>query len=371
MRKLTTVLTLILALIIQSGCSDTDEPQKSSGPRATAISTITTSARHVQATESSTGYITTKAAPYIAAEVAGQIVATSAEIGDQVEIGQLLAQIDPSDYQNQLKSRLGEVNRLKAVIENQHRRVKRLHSLVDDAFVSDNALQDEEAGLKALQRQLSTAEANADIAARNLEKTSVLAPVSGQVQQRAITVGSYVKKGDLAFQVSNSEQLTIHLPFPEKVLQHLRPGQQVYLETPSSNQRVIDGTISQLLPMVEPTSRAGEAIIDITNPGDWFPGASVSGEVVLDSRHSVVVPKVALVIRPAGKTVYVIKDQIARQRIVTIGEYLDDQVEVLKGLEIGEIIAVEGAAYLSDGAPIKTSGSKPANTNSASPKAKQ
>ncbi|MBL4622272.1 MAG: efflux RND transporter periplasmic adaptor subunit, partial [Immundisolibacteraceae bacterium] len=233
------------------------------------------------------------------------------------------------------------------------------------------ALQDEEAGLKALQRQLSTAEANADIAARNLEKTSVLAPVSGQVQQRAITVGSYVKKGDLAFQVSNSEQLTIHLPFPEKVLQHLRPGQQVYLETPSSNQRVIDGTISQLLPMVEPTSRAGEAIIDITNPGDWFPGASVSGEVVLDSRHSVVVPKVALVIRPAGKTVYVIKDQIARQRIVTIGEYLDDQVEVLKGLEIGEIIAVEGAAYLSDGAPIKTPGSKPANTNSASPKAKQ
>ena len=365
MSKLTTVLTLILALMIQSGCSDSDEPKTSSGPRATTISTVTTSARQVETTESSTGYITTKAAPNIAAEVAGQILTTGAEIGDHVEVGQRLAQIDPSDYQSQLKSRLGEVNRLKAVIENQQRRVKRLRSLVGDAFVSDNALQDEEAELKAMQRQLSTSEANADIAARDLKKTNLLAPVSGQIQQRTITVGSYVKKGDLAFQISNAERLTIHLPFPEKVLRRLRPGQQVRVRTPSSKQEVIDVTIGQLRPMVEPTSRAGEAIIDIANPGEWYPGASVSGEVILDSRQSVVVPKIALVMRPAGKAVYVIEGQIAKQRIVAVGEYLDDHVEILAGLKAGETIAVEGAAYLSDGATVKVTGSKSTNSSSA------
>ena len=359
MLRTSKLLAVATTLFFLSGCSEPEDPAAVRGPRATAISSISVTAQLVRQIESSTGYITTKAAPNIAAEVAGQILTTNVELGDQVEVGQLLAQIDPRDYQHQLKSRLGEVDRLQAVIDNQKRRVKRLRSLVGDAFVSDNALQDEEATLKALLRQLSTAEANGDIAARNLEKTSILAPVSGQIQQRTIAVGSYVKKGDLAFQISNATDLTIHLPFPEKVLQHLTPGQQVHLATPSSDQVYQDGVINQLRPMVEPTSRAGEAIIDITNPGDWFPGASVSGEVILDSRQSVVIPKIALVLRPAGQVVFVIKELTAVQRVVTVGEYLDGQVEILEGLQSGEIIAAEGAAYLSDGAPVKLTAPTP------------
>jgi len=346
-------LSLVAIALLLGSCSE-DEAAAPRGPRTTPITTISVSTRPVQVIENATGYIQTKAAPNIAAEVAGQVIQVDADIGTRVEAGQLLAAIDPTDYQNQLRSRQGEVGRIQTLIDNQRRRVERFRSLLDDNFVSDGALEDEEASLKALRRQITTAEALRDIAARDLEKCEIRAPVSGQIQSRKITVGSYVKKGDPAFQISDSRLLRVHLPFPETVVQQLHPGQLVRLDTPASAGSTVEGTITELRPMVEPTSRAGEVIIDIENPGDWYPGTSVNGTVVLTTRTSVVVPKVSLVLRPAGRVVYVISEGIAHQRIVEVGEYLTGEVEILEGLDGSETIAVDGAAYLSDGAAVKT-----------------
>ncbi len=345
-------VTLVAVALFLSSCAE-EEAAAPRGPRTTPITTVTVTTQSVQVIENATGYIQTKAAPNIAAEVAGQVIRIEADIGARVEAGQLLAAIDPTDYQNQLRSRQGEVGRIQTLIDNQRRRVKRFRSLLDDNFVSNDVLEDEEASLKALQRQITTAEALRDIAARDLEKCEIHAPVTGQIQNRSITVGSYVKKGDPAFQISDSRQLRVHLPFPETVVQQLHPGQVVRLDTPASAGSTVEGAITALRPMVEPTSRAGEVIIDIENPSDWYPGTSVNGTVVLTTRTSVVVPKIALALRPAGRVVYVITEGVAHQRIVKVGEYLTGKVEILDGLNGGETIAVDGAAYLSDGAAVK------------------
>ena len=350
----------LLALALLLGSCSEDEAAAPGGPRTTPITTVTVASRPVQVIENATGYIQTKAAPNIAAEVAGQVVEIKADIGARVTAGQLLATIDPTDYENQLRSRQGEVGRIQTLIDNHRRRVKRLRSLLDDNFVSDNALEDEEAALKSLQRQITTAEALRDIAARDLEKCQIRAPVAGQIQGREITVGSYVKKGDPAFQISDSRDLRVHLPFPETVVQQLRSGQLVLLESPTSAGTIVEGTIAELRPMVDPASRAGEVIIDIENPGGWYPGTSVNGTVILITRTSVVVPKVALALRPTGRVVYVIKESIAYQQLVEVGQYLSGEVEILSGLNGGETIAVDGAAYLSDGAAVKTT---PASTD--------
>lgn len=351
MKQLSAV-TLIVLSLMTAGCSE-DEAAKAAPPRSTPVTTLTVSSRAVEVIETTTGYIETKAAPVVAAEVAGQVLRIETDIGAHVATDQLLATIDPTDYENQLRSRTGEVDRIQTLIDNQRRRVARLRSLLDDNFVSDNALEDEEAALKALQRQLTTAQALADIAARELQKCEIRAPVGGQIQSRHIDVGDYVRKGDAAFQISDASQLRAHLPFPETVIRQLQPGQDVRLDTPASATGTVTGSITELRPMVEPTSRAGEAMVDVENPGDWLPGSSVNGSVVLAIRESIVIPTLALVLRPAGRVVYVIDGDRAQQRLVTIGEYLSGEVEIIAGLETGETIAVDGAAYLSEGALVK------------------
>ncbi|MEL0082420.1 MAG: efflux RND transporter periplasmic adaptor subunit [Gammaproteobacteria bacterium] len=351
---------LVATTLLLASCSD-DEAAAPLEPRATPITTIDVSLTQIQVIEKATGYIETKAAPSTAAEVAGQVIRIEADIGARVQQGQLLATIDPTDYENQLRSRQGEVDRIQTLIDNQQRRVKRFRSLLDDAFVSDNSLEDEEATLKALQRQLTTVKAQRDIAARDLQKCEIRSPVDGQIQGREITVGSYVKKGDPAFQVADSRRLRVHLPFPETVMQQLNAGQRVRLDTPASDGRVVEGKISELRPMVDPASRAGEVVIDINNPGSWFPGTSVNGAVILATRTSVTVPKIALALRPAGQVVYVIEKNRARQRVVNVGEYQNGQVEILAGLTAGETVAVDGAAYLSDGALVKVATLSPSS----------
>lgn len=345
---------LLISAALLSGCAGDEAPTEQEGRPATLIETVIAQARTVEVVEEATGYIETRTAPNIAAEVAGRIVSINADIGDRVEAGALLAQIDPVDYRNELRSQRGEVSRLEALVENQERLVKRYRSLVADDFVSETALDDTESNLKALREQLVTARARLDIAERNLDKTQVRAPVTGEVQQRLVSNGTFVDKGTVLFHLSTTDRLKIHLPFPETVVDRLRPGLPVRLESPTVRGEIINGNISELRPMVGSSNRALEVIVDLDNPGGWRPGASVDGKVILATRESVVLPDVSVVLRPAGDVAYVIEDNVARQRVLEVGETLPDGIEVLSGIEPGEMVAGQGAYYLSDGALVRT-----------------
>ena len=96
-----------------------------------------------------------------------------------------------------------------------------------------------------------------------------------------------------------------------------------------------------------------EVIVEVENPGGWRPGASVDGEVVLEVRRSVVVPPLAVVRRPSGVVVYELVDGVAQERVVRLGVQRADFIEVLEGLEAGATVAVDGASYLTDGAPVR------------------
>ncbi|WP_234406198.1 hypothetical protein [Methylobacillus glycogenes] len=64
-------------------------------------------------------------------------------------------------------------------------------------------------------------------------------------------------------------------------------------------------------------------------------------------------PELSVVLRPAGQVVYVIKDDVAQQRIVKTGIYQDGRIQILEGLQAGETIAVDGAAFLTDQAQVQ------------------
>jgi hypothetical protein len=105
--------------------------------------------------------------------------------------------------------------------------------------------------------------------------------------------------------------------------------------------------------LVGSTNRAFDVVVEVKNPGGWKPGASVNGAVVIEEHEqAVAVPEVSVVLRPAGKVVYVIENGKAVQHIVTTGVTQNGLVEILQGLKAGEKIAVDGAGFLTDQAAV-------------------
>ncbi len=102
--------------------------------RATPITTFTVKSQSVLITEESVGRVEARFAPLVSAEETGLIVEISAETGRYVEAGDVLAQIDNTAYLNAEDTRIAEVQRLKALIDNQEKTVERYRNLVGKKF---------------------------------------------------------------------------------------------------------------------------------------------------------------------------------------------------------------------------------------------
>jgi len=332
--------------------------QETADERSVPITVTTAVSRNLEVWESSVGQLEARTAPVIAAEVGGRIIAVSVDVGQGVKAGQVLAEIDPEDFRLARALAAADIDRLRSLIRAQRLQVKRLRALVEKKTANQSALDEAEARFGALQAQLVAARIRLQQAERSIAKARITSPIGGKVDERRISVGDYVKVGTPLFHLTTLDRLRVRLPFPESLGARLRVGLPARLSTPVAPGRKVAGEITDIRPEVSRTNRAIDVIIDLDNPGDWEPGASVTGEVrVALHEGAIVVPETSVVRRPAGTVVYVIDDGRARQRVVQTGLQRDGQVEILSGLEAGEQVAADGAGFLTDGAAVEVKGS--------------
>jgi membrane fusion protein, multidrug efflux system len=357
MKALSLLLLAPLLLVGLVACSpEPDTGTEQEQPRGTTITAEAVTIDTVRITEETLGTVRTTAAPTVAAEVAARIVEILVDEGDAVATGDLLARLDDGDFRLTADRARAEISRLEALIENQQRQVTRNRQLLERNMVSESAVDDAQAELRALEGQVASTRAELEQAERNIERTRIKAPVDGRVESRQADVGGWANQGTPLFRISTDRLLRAQLPFPEYVADRLRTGLTVELTSPVARDQQVDGTITEVRPMLGTNTRAVMIIAEFENPGGWRPGASVNGRVVLETRdEALLVPDMSIVLRPAGSVVYVIENDTARQRVVRTGVRTNGMIEVLDGLEPGERVAVDGAAFLTDGAPVNVS----------------
>jgi len=284
------------------------------------------------------------------------------DVGDAVKKGQTLVRLDDRDARARVAAARAEVARLNARIPAQKRLLARYRKLAADKFVSPTMLDRAEAELAALRRARDAAKAALERARLAFQHTVVKAPMDGVIQKRFVSAGDFARAGGPLLQLvsvgaDGDGNLTIAIPFPETRARHIRPGQRVRLHLPSGGPTV-SATIDELSPMIGADNGAFEARAHLENPGGWRPGGSVVAEVIVAThRHAVVVPEAAVVLRPAGQIVYRIEGtgetRTAHAVQVKTGEHLDGRIEITRGLRAGVTIAVDGAAFLTDGARVR------------------
>jgi RND family efflux transporter MFP subunit len=328
--------------------------RKASAARAVLISTVVAEPRSLEIYEEVVGSLENVMDPRIAAEVAGRVTRVLGFTGKKVKQGELLAEIDAGDFEIQSRSDAAEIKRLQALLANQERVVERQQKLVGQGFISQNALDEALAQRTVLREQLAAARARADSTGRSLGKTRVVAPIDGEIETQVVAPGDYVKVGDPLFRLVGTQRMRAHLLFPESAANRIRPGLTVRLESPAAPGRPIQSSIDELKPTVNAGNRALDAIVRFNSAdGAFRGGGSVNARVVLEvKKNALMVPEQSVVLRPAGKVVYVVSEGRVAQRRVETGLKQDGLQQILSGLSAGEVVASDGAGFLSDGAAV-------------------
>ncbi|NNM73472.1 efflux RND transporter periplasmic adaptor subunit [Enterovirga aerilata] len=277
----------------------------------------------------------------IAPEIAGRLMKLGFREGDRVKAGQMLVELDTAILTQELKQ--AQVDR----------------GLARDTFERANSLVQRGAGtrvaLEQAEAQLAAAEVRVALAQARLEKATIAAPIDGIVGLRSVSVGTYLTPGQTVVTLTKLDPIKVDFRVPELLLQDVAVGQKIRVRVDAFPDRVFEGAVYAIDPVVDVNGRAIRLRARIPNPDLLLkPGLFARVSIVTDIRESaVVVPESAVVPDGSAKAVYVVEGDKARLVRVRLGKRLPGRAEIAEGLKPGQRIVTTGQMRLRDGSPIE------------------
>ena len=361
-------MTIVLASLILGSLWLTASSAYAQG-RATRVSVDVVTTAPIVQTVDVLGRLVSRQGGVVAAQVAGPIVALTAQVGDAVEKGDTIAEININELLARQSVWQSEVQRAEALITTRKaesklasqtlKRLEKLNSTrtVDRASYDDARQQQVIAGarLGEAQSAAESARANLQLAEVYLENRRVLAPYTGIISNRITEVGSYVRVGDGVVEMLGNGNLEIEADVPVDRLAGLAPAAEVEVLI---NDKPVVARVRAIVPVENPRTRA--RAVRFTAPLDAS-GYAVGQTVVVKvpvgaARNIMAVHKDAIIRRGANAIVYVVVDNIANPRPVELGEAVGVKFEVLSGLADGDSVVIRGNERLRPGASVTTGG---------------
>lgn len=214
-----------------------------------------------------------------------------------------------------------------------------------------------EAALARLHRaQAGIEQAQAELAAVQaaLADARILAPFAGRVIERHVDPGSLATPGQPLLALDQRGPLRVEASVEESQATHVRVGDAAEV-TLEGVPRPVAGRVSEVVPAIDPASRAFIVKVDLpANVGvELRPGMFARVAFRTGTTRALRVPASAVVPAGALDRVFVIEDGRARLRLVTVGEHVDDEVEVLSGLSPGDVVIAAPPPGLRDGQRVE------------------
>ena len=275
-------------------------------------------------------------------EVAGRIAAIRFREGTPVKRGEILVELYAVVQQ-------AEVQQAKASLALAHANFGRTADLFNRKFLSQSA-RDEAAS------QLEVARANMALAEARFERTRIRAPFDAVVGIRNVSVGDYVKEGDDLVNLEDLATLKVDFRLPELYLARVRRGQTLEVTSDAIPGERFQATVAAIDPLINEAGRSVVMRATLPNKeGQLRPGMFARVRLILRERTDVaMVPEEALVPAPGNvQFVYRVVDDKAQRVEVTTGARHGTRVEVLGGLQPGDVVVTAGQLKLRDGAPVQ------------------
>jgi multidrug efflux system membrane fusion protein len=341
------------------------------GPAAT-VGVATAEKADLPVTLDALGTVTAAATTTVRPQVSGILQKVLFKEGQMVKAGQVLAQIDPRQFELQLMQATGQRERDEAQLENARLTLERYRTLLSQDSIARQDVDTQASLVKQLQGTVTTDRANEGTARLNLGYTKVVAPISGRVGLRVVDIGNLVGSNDAAgiAVITQLAPIDVEFAVPQDRVADLAPraGERagagmVALAYDRTRTTVLEkGVFHALDNQVDTQTGTVMAKARFNNAGSsLFPSQFVNVRLELRTiKDAVVVPVTALRHGSSGDYVYVLQDgQTASLRPVTRGIATVDKVQIVSGLQAGEQVITEGADRLKDGARVTLPSQRP------------
>ncbi len=301
----------------------------------------------------------------VAARIDGPVEAFRVEVGDRVEAGQVIALLNVEALQARRDLAAGQLAEAKAQLATRkaaqalaRQEAKRIEGLKDSAAFSQGRYDDTQQQLAMATAELAEAEANVQtysaelrLAEINLGYAEVMAPYAGVITQRLTEAGAFVRMGDPIVSMIDDGNLEIEADVPFRNISGLESGTaiRVTLDDGSSHWAVVRAVVPEENPLTR--TRTVRLVPEFGATGKPLAAAqSVTLHVPADTpRNVLAVHKDAIIKRGAESLVFVVRNDSAELRPVRLGEAVGSRIEVLEGLQDGDLVVVRGNERLQPG----------------------
>ena len=234
---------------------------------------------------------TVKALNYavIKARVAGELKEITVREGDSVKAGQVLARIDPIEYQRRYEQAQEQAVAAKAQMEIAQRQWDTNKALVDQGFISKTALDNSLASFQGAVASHKAAIAGADVARKSLDDSVLRAPFSGVIALRVAQLGERVGIDAKVLELVDLRQLEVEAPLSPSDSVDVRIGQTAQLQIEDRNE-LVTARVSRLSPSAQAGSRSVLVYLALDKPAGLRHGLFAKGTLGLLNSHVMAVP---------------------------------------------------------------------------------
>jgi len=285
------------------------------------------------------------------------------DIGAHVRKGQLLADIETPELDQQLKQAQQDLSTAKQNEELAYTTAVRWRRLINDDAVSKQEAEQYESDYKAKRFTTSSASANVDRLQQLQSFENVYAPFDGVITARNTDIGSLIDSGSGGpkelFHMASVSRLRIYVSVPEAESAVVRLGAPIELTLDEYPNRTFQGSIVRTSDAIDQTTRTLNVEIDIDNPKDEIKtGAYVLTHFKATNAKDqaagpLTVPANAVLFRSEGLRTAVVRDSKAQLVPITIGRDFGSTLEVTSGLSKGEKIILNPSDSLTSGTLVR------------------
>ncbi|MCX7179762.1 MAG: efflux RND transporter periplasmic adaptor subunit [Proteobacteria bacterium] len=370
MTTLKSLWIVILLATLAGGCQRRDAPPDAAVAAQEIFIDLAESdlaaarAGEIARTLSANGTLRAMQQSSVRAKVAGEITAVNAREGERVRAGQVLAQIDRSDFLSRLAERQSglEAARAQAAFAESTRRKN--EELLQKKFISQQAYDSAKSNAESNAALAQAQDAQLALARKALEDTVVRAPIDGWIAERAVQVGDKTAIDGKLFTVVDLSRLEFEALVPAHEIAQVALGQSFVTTLPGYGEKRFVGRVARIGPSSQGGNRYVPIYIEIDNPGATLKtGLFAEGRLTLDRREAtVLIPSAALRSESGVNFVYAIAAGRVKRQAVEIGLTSESAgtIEITKGLTAGTQVLAANLGPLKEGARIRIASKKAA-----------
>ena len=306
------------------------------------------------------GTITSAQVAQLSSEVSGRVAAVNVEVGDRVETGAALVELDREIEQLTLAALQASTRQAAAELADAKRRFQDAKRLREQKSISENELRLLEAEVEVDGATLKQKQAEEQRQRARVQRHTLRAPFGGVISERRAETGEWIMPGTPVLTLVAVDDLRIEFRVPQEFFPRINPESTLDITLDALPDRAFQGGIDAVVPVSDPTART--FLIHVEVDGDnalMTPGMSVHAKLNLTTgREGVVISRDAILRYPDGRvTVWVISPDsdpptVTEKRVAT-GHSFNGQITIREGVQAGDLVVVRGNESLQEGQQVR------------------